>query len=277
VVSVIVVDEHLDEGAPIQMRLSHTHCADECAWYHGPRQYLRALGVTIGIGRDSEFLVTALAAAARQGHFERVLIPASADCGMLAHVIAAYRDAGAPLHVTFTDRCGTPIGVNTWYAELTGMPIETHHTDILDLTATGPLDVVCVHAFFGWFAPAVRRHIVRKWHGLLRPGGVVVTASAMRPRETTPTVRFTGKEQRSFMTRARQARNEARDRFGIDPDTVDRWAEDVMRLKAHHPTTSEDDVRVLFESEGFRVQQLFTVDGRSAEDPKRIRVVAERI
>jgi hypothetical protein len=34
---------------------------------------------------------------------------------------------------------------------------------------------------------------------------------------------------------------------------------------------------VLFESEGFRVQQLFTVDGRSAEDPKRIRVVAERI
>ena len=275
--SVIVVDEHLDEGAPIQMRLSHTHCTDDCAWYHGPRQYLRALGVTIGIGRDSEFLVNALAAAARQGHFGRVLIPASADCGTLAHVTAAYRDAGAPLHVTFTDRCGTPIGVNTWYAGLTGVPIETHCTDILDFTATAPLDVVCVHAFFGWLGPAARRHVVRKWHALLRPGGIVITAGAMRPREATPTVRFTGQEQRGFLARARRARNEARDRFGLDPDTVDRWAEDVMRLKAHYPTPSEHDVRVVFESEGFRLQQFFTADGRSAEDPRRIRVVAERI
>jgi len=276
-VSAIVVDERLDEGAPIQMRLSRTHCTDNCAWYHGPRQYLRALGVTIGIGRDSEFLVNALAAAARLGNFERVLIPASADCGTLAHVTAAYRDAGAPLHVTFTDRCGTPIGVNSWYAGLTGVPIDTRHVDILDFTATAPLDVVCVHAFFGWFAPAARRHVVRKWHALLRPGGMVVTATAMRPREPTPMVRFTGDEQRSFLTRASRAHNEARDRFGLDPSTVDRWAEDAMRLKAHYPTSSEHDVRVLFESEGFRLQQLLTVDGRSAEDPKRIRVVAERI
>ena len=197
--SAIVVDERLDEGAPIQMRLSRTHCTDNCAWYHGPRQYLRALGVTIGIGRDSEFLVNALAAAARPGNFERVLIPASADCGMLAHVTAAYRDAGAPLHVTFTDQCGTPIGANTWYAGLTGVPIDTHLGDILDFTATAPLDVVCVHAFFGWFAPAARRHVVRKWHALLRPGGIVVTATAMRPRETTSTCTVHGQRTAQFL------------------------------------------------------------------------------
>jgi SAM-dependent methyltransferase len=276
-VGVIVVDERLDEGAPLQMRLSQMHCTDDCAWYHGPRQYLRALGVTIGIGRDSEFFTAALATVAGHGNFERVLIPASADCGTLAHVAAAYRNARAPLRVTYTDRCGTPIGVNTWYAGLAGVAIETHHTDILDLPPTRPFDVVCVHAFFGWFGPAARRELVRKWHGLLRPGGVVVTASAMRPLGATATVRFTGEEQEGFLARAHRARTEARDRFGIDPDTFDRWAQDMMRFKAHYPTPSEDDVRVLFESEGFRLQRLFTVNGRSAEDPPRIRVVAERI
>ena len=275
--SVIVVDEHFDEGAPIQLRLSRTHCSADCVWYHGPRQYLRALGVTIGIGRDSEFLVDALVAVARQGNYQRVLIPGSADCGMLARVAAAYQHAGAALHVTFADRCGTPIGANAWYAERTGVRIETHQTDIFDLSATSSFDVIAVHAFFGWFGPAERRQLLRKWHGLLRPGGVVITATAMRPRETTPTVPFTHQEQGRYLGRASRARTEARDRFGIDPETFDQWATDVMRLQAHYPTSSEGDVRELFESEGFRLRQLFTVAGRIAEDPRRIRVVAERV
>lgn len=273
----IVIDERLEEGAPIQWRLSQAHCNDDCAWYHGPRQYLRALGVAIGIGRDSSFLVHTLAEVARRGGFERVLIPASADCGTLAHVIAAYKDAGAPLGVTFVDRCATPVAINAWYARRSDVPIETHHVDILDLALLTPVDVVCVHAFFGWFEPSARRQLVRKWYDLLRPGGVVITASSMRPRETTATVRVVGEERRAFMTRARRARNAARDRFGIEPDTFDRWAEDFARNKAHYPIPSEDEVHELFESSGFRVRQLFSVDGLGAADPRRIRLVAERI
>ena len=274
---VIKIDEHLEDGAPIQLRLSQEHCSEACAWYHGPRQYLRVLGVTIGIGRDSEFLMNTLADVARQGGFERVLIPASADCGTLAHVVAAYTDAGAPLHVTFADRCATPIGINAWYAGLHGVPIETHHTDILDLALSTPVDVVCVHAFLGWFDPSARQQLVRTWHGLLRPGGLVVTANTMRSHEISPTVRVMGDERRAFMTRAWRARNAARDRFGIDPDTFDRWAEDFARNKSHYPIPFEADVRELFEASGFRVQQLFSVDGLGAADPKRVRLVAERI
>jgi SAM-dependent methyltransferase len=267
----VVIDERLDEGAPVQLRLSAAHCATGCAWYHGPRQYLRALNVVPGIGRDSAYFAETLERLAREQRFTRVLISGSADCGILAHVVAAYAAAGVPLAVTLVDRCRTPLGINEWYAALQGVPIEVHQAEIGDFEPAAPFDVVCTHGFLGWFEPAARQQIVATWRRLLRPGGVVLTASSVRQ-----AVGLTDSEVKAFRERGRQAHAEANRRFGLDAETIDRWADRYARRTTHYMPVSVADVEQAFLDEGFTFRELVTAPGRSSSDFDRIRVVAER-
>jgi SAM-dependent methyltransferase len=276
----IKVDERLDEGAPRQLKLSETHCTDECVWYHGPRQYLRALEIVRGLGPDSAYFLEALTGLAREGGFSRVLIPAGADCGTLAHVIAAYRAAAATLEVAFVDRCPTPLDMNRWYAEDCGVPIEVHHVDVLDFESGGEFDLVCVHGFMGWFAEAARRQLVARWHRLLRPGGVVITASSLRggdPDQPDQPVGLSDDESNALRARGRRAHQEGARRFGLDAATIDRWTETYAERRTDYMPVSVDDVRTLFESAGFAFRELVTVAGRGAVDPRRVRVVAVRL
>jgi SAM-dependent methyltransferase len=270
------VDERLDEGAPRQLRLSEAHCTYECAWYHGPRQYLRALEIIRGIGSDSAYFLEALTGLAREGGFSRVLISGGADCGTLARVIAAYRAADAPLEISFVDRCPTPLGMNRWYAEGAGVPIDIHHVDALDFDPGDEFDLVCVHGFMGWFAPAARRRLVARWHRLLRPGGVVVTASSLRGGDPDRAVGLSDDESNALRARGRRAHQEGARRFGLDAATIDRWAEAYTQRRSDYMALSVGDVRTLFESAGFVFRELVAVAGIGAVDPRRVRVVAER-
>jgi SAM-dependent methyltransferase len=265
------IDERLDEGAPLQLRLAETLCANDCAWYHGPRQYLRALEIVPGIGRDSRYFADTLQKLAREGGFSRVLISGSADCGILAHVSAAYAAAGAALHITCVDRCGTPIAMNQWYASSCGVPIDAHQVDVVDFTPKQPFDLVCTHGFLGWFAPAARREIVATWHRVLRPGGVVLTASGLRA-----AVGLTADESRSFQARGRLAHAEAERRFRLDAETIDRWTDRYARRTTAYMPVSIEDVQTMFAEEGFTFRELLTVPGPGATDLARIRIVAER-
>jgi SAM-dependent methyltransferase len=271
------VDERLDEGAPRQLELSEAHCTAACVSYHGPRQYLRALGIVRGIGRDSGYFLDTLAGLAREGGFSRVLISGGADCGALAHVTAAFRAAAARLEVSIADRCRTPLEMNRWYAKEFAVPIEIHHVDLLEFDPGKQFDVVFTQGFMGWFAPAARQQVVARWHRLLRPGGVVVTASNLRPGDRDRRARISDEELHAFRERGRRAHEEGARRFGLEAATIDRWTESHATRTISCMPVSVDYVRTLFESEGFKFRELVTVAGRESVDPRRLRVVAEGV
>lgn len=271
-----MIDERFDEAAPRQLALSRQHCTPDCAWYHGPRLYLRALGIVKGIGRDSGYLVDAVGRMARAGTGPRVLISASADCATLAHVIAGYRAANAPLHVTFVDRCGTPIAMNRWFAEQSGVSIDTHHAEILTFDAPEPFDLICTHAFLGWFDPVSRRQVVAQWRRLLRPGGVIVTAGSLRPHGAAPVTPFDEAEIDAIVDRTRAAHDDGRRRFGLEPQVLDDWATVFARRKAHYPLPDLEGARTLFEGAGFDIVELLEAPGLQPEDPVRMRLIAAR-
>ncbi len=91
--------EPLGESAPVARKLAEKHCdrsnaESSCLLYHSAWQYFRLIGLISTISADDDFLIDALANLAATGRFDRVLISGSADYGMLARVIHAYRMVG---------------------------------------------------------------------------------------------------------------------------------------------------------------------------------------
>jgi len=151
------------------------------------------------------------------------------------------------------------------------VPIDMHQKEIADFEPAETFDLVCTHGFLGWFAPAARQRIVATWHRLLRPGGVVLTASSLRH-----SVGLTDDEVSSFGNRGNQAHAEARRRFGLDAETIDRWADRYARRTTHYMPVSLADVEAMFTEEGFTFRELATAPGQNPSALDRIRVVAER-
>ena len=155
---------------------------DTCVWYHRVWQYLRLLGIITSIRTNTSFLLDTFERLADT--HPRVLITASADYGMLAHLKHAFGDR--PLDVTLVDRCPTSVRLNQWYADRLGFTLTTVCGDVLAVETDRPFDLVCTHNFVGRFDADARLRLARRWHALLRPGGVVVTTQRVRPgsRET---------------------------------------------------------------------------------------------
>ena len=77
-------------------QLAGQFCTDDCHWYHGPRLYLRALGIIRGIEPDSSFMLDAIGPCGSRRRDARVLMSGCADHGMLAHVVTAFGAARRP-------------------------------------------------------------------------------------------------------------------------------------------------------------------------------------
>ena len=176
-------DEPLRESAPVAYGLAHRHCPsgpEGCRDYHAMWQYFRQIGLLTTIGTNTDFLVATLRGLADADSCRRVLISATADYGMLAHVLHAYRLAGVEPEVTVVDMCETPLALNRWYAERAGVTIRTCRANLLEFRADAPFDLVCTHSFLGRLTQEVRAGALDKWHEVLRPGGHVVTVARVR-------------------------------------------------------------------------------------------------
>jgi SAM-dependent methyltransferase len=248
------VFEPLSESAPLAWTLAPRLCrvdpvtGENCAWEHGPWQYLRLLGLLTSPTLHQDFYHACLA----ELRPARVLISGSADYSMLAQAAAVLPNA----EFTVVDRCETPLALNRWYAARAKTRISTWCGDVLEFQSDQPFDLVCTHAFFSYFPPARRPALVAAWCRVLRPGGAVVTVNRLRPRATETPAIFAPADVQTYRAAALQAAKRASPGLPIGPAVIADAAEQLARRQRSYGLRSTEDVRVLLESGGFTIARL---------------------
>ena len=260
-----MLPEPLTESAPIALRLAPDMClkdpttGENCAWSHGFWQYLRLLGLAGDPTNHESFFRDALARQDQTGTPLRILICGSADYAMLAMLIRAFGDRAAASTITVIDRCETPLWLNRWYADVMKLTISTARCDILDMPASEPFDLICTHSFFSYFEPKRLPALISKWHDLLRPGGVVVTANRIRAASPDSPDVFSAEQVAEFCERVRSLANAGPPLPGISAAELADHARAYASKVVAWPVHSLGDLRKLFESAGFRIEQLDSV------------------
>ena len=285
------VAERIAELAPLARRLAPALCrrdpqtGEDCAWYHGPWQDFRRLGLVVSARINGDFLVETLGELARAGA-RRVLVSGCADQSTLAHVLFAWRAAGAVPEVHIVDLCETPLAVCRAYAEREGAAITTHCSDILEFAPREAFDVVCTHSFLTRFPVPRRPELLRKWRDFLVPGGVVVTAQRVRPSRSEQLVRHSPEEAREFAARALALARAHAALLDVTPESIAAAALLYAQRRAREPVRSDEELRALFEGAGYT---LLRFDDGGVEEvgrdalagppdaaSRRIRIVARR-
>ena len=178
----------LPRTARMLLELSRTHCDDQCRAYHGIWGFQRLYGTLPSVARDHSVLLGRLRKTAENGTL-RVLISGSADQGILAYVIKAFGDAGAPVDVCVADACRTPLIVNEWYGARRGVPVTTFRGDIRSFVGRG-FDLVIAHNFLNFLVLEERVAVARIWMEALRPGGHALLFSRIKPGAPLQSRRF---------------------------------------------------------------------------------------
>jgi SAM-dependent methyltransferase len=285
--SLAALTEPLSESAPIASKLAETHCdrrdpESSCLLYHSAWQYFRLIGLIRTIASDDDFLISALQDLAASGQFDRVLISGSADYGMLARVIHAYRKVGREPRVTLVDICRAPLQLNRWLAQREGAILETEQSNILEFTSEQPFDLICTHSFIGRFH-GQRGRLLEVWHDLLRPGGRIVTTTRIRP-GITEIVRFSPHEVETFTARALELAGNCSELGAIEPETIAGWAREYAQRKFNYPLNSCEELAASFARAGLHVTSLDRVCGQNDKPSgpslgirsERIRIIASR-
>lgn len=248
------VFEPLGDTAPLAYAFAAANCGEECRQYHGTWQYLRLLGMNVTIRADRPFFIDTFRQLARQGA-RRILISGSADYGMLAQVVFAFRAEGIESDVVLVDRCGTPLEANLDYAKRIGARLNVELGDVRGLSVE-PVDVICTHSFFTYFPHAARDDLTRAWHGLLRPGGCVVMSNPIMPPEPVADGRRSPEQVEAYR---RDVLAAARAFEGVLPMTPESLADDAAAIRAtreSHATSSLDELRAPFDAAGFALAHL---------------------
>ena len=250
------------------LRQCRTDRADgkDCAWYHGLWPSLRALGIGTSPAVHASLILSSLDAVARERRHPRVLISGCADCSMFAHVVWAYGRAGAPLECTAVDLCETPLYLCRWYARRVGASVETRAIDILEFAVEQRFDVICTHAFLGFFDDDGRRRLMARWRALLRPGGRLILIQRLRPDYPNAVVRFTSEEARLFAQRVGQEAR--RTELGFDPETLVTAAHIYARRLQLYPIRSRRELRTLFTEAGFDFERFDIISMENASASK---------
>ncbi|MGH9203862.1 MAG: class I SAM-dependent methyltransferase, partial [Vicinamibacterales bacterium] len=260
---------------------------DTCLWYHQIWQYLRLLGVISSIRTNTDFLIASFRACARTGNCRRVLVSATADYSMLAHVKSAYDEEQSALDATVIDRCETSLVLNRWYADRCGIVLATSRADVLEFTTANPFDMVCTHNFLGRFDRESRGRLVARWHELLRPGGVVVTTQRVRPGVATAPSTYTDEQVQRLIERVVTAVHARSEPLGVDTDALVHAVYEYAIRRSAHAIQTTREITDLFEAEGFDVESSDQGDGAvererdrplslAGKDTYRMRLVARK-
>ena len=248
--------EPLADSAPVAWALAPGLCPgdpashDTCVWYHRVWQYLRLLGIITSIRTNTSFLLDTFERLADT--HPRVLISGSADYGMLAHLKHAFGDR--PLDVTLVDRCPTSVRLNQWYADRYGFPLTTVCDDVLAVRSDRPFDLVCTHNFVGRFDADARLGLARRWHALLRPGGVVVTTQRVRPGSREARTSYTPEEARELGATVAAAAAAYPGSLGVTPADLSQATFEYAMRKGTYIVTSPQEIVDTFERAGFEVR-----------------------
>jgi SAM-dependent methyltransferase len=244
---------------------------ETCMWYHRVWQYLRLLDIISSTRTNSEFLVRALRDYARFGTHGRALVSCTADYSMLAHLRHAYDEAQASLDATVVDRCPTSVMLNRWYADRYAVRLTTATTDILEYEAEQPFDVICTHSLLARFDADGRRALVRHWHTMLRPGGVVITTQRIQPGSRKERSGFSAEEARAMSERAAAAARALPEPLEVSPEELAAAVHQYATGAGWgtYVITSAQALIDVFTSEGFALE--LADEGGGAEERRRDR------
>jgi len=265
------VDEPVLESAPLAREAAPRLCrldpetGENCSWYHGFWQYLRALRLVTTPEHHAQFFREAFGVAAATSDRPRVLISGAVDYGILAYVLWACRQNSVSPSITVVDLCETPLFLNRWYAERVACGIETRATNILDYDAPAAFDAICAHSFFGFFEPRERSRLATKWRGLLKPGGIAIAVNRVRRAAAGSRLGFSAEQARAFREKVIGKAQTMRKELDIEPLALGRLAEAYAARQRIHPVRSEEEIRRMFEDAGLRVERLTEVaDSKAA-------------
>jgi SAM-dependent methyltransferase len=174
--------EPLDESHQQAQACADAHCKD-CAWYHGFWQYLRLIGLGKTLSGQSSWFIDQIRAVRHQPDLS-ILIMGCADYSAFAHVIKAL-ELEADQHsqqprIVAIDLCETPLLLNQFLAERTGVKIVGHQTDALQYQPEATFDLVFTSSFMGYFDPRQRLDLFKQCHSWLKPGGRLVFSNRLR-------------------------------------------------------------------------------------------------
>ena len=286
--------EPLELSAPLAWRLAPQLCrkdpatGENCAWVHGFWQYLRLMGLAATPEQHAEFYRRAFQSVTGDRGAPRVLVSGAADYSMLAHVLALYRERGLEPAVTVVDACDTALFLNRWYAERVSASVACTRCDILEYTDSAPFDAVCTHSFLVQFSPEQRVRLLAKWRQLLRPGGAVITVTRVRATAGTERVGFSPEQAQAFRATVLHKAEAMRDSLQVDTAELAQAAEIYMNGQRPWPVRTREEVQQLFETCGFRVDELSdapvtTAAGQQPDGPAvpgsgvRVQVIATRL
>jgi catechol 2,3-dioxygenase-like lactoylglutathione lyase family enzyme len=182
------------------------------------------------------------------------------DFAMLAHVLAAYAEAGLRPEVTVTDRCPTPLALNAWYAERVGLSIATDAVNTVDQPGDGAFDVIVTDGVLPMMEPVDQQRTVRRWRELLAPGGRAITLARVRPGAAAGPQRFTPAAVAGFRAAVRQEAERRRGLHELDPAALEAAAERYAGSIVVFPTPSVEAFAGMFTTAGLRLEAVETPD-----------------
>ena len=271
----VAFDDPAMIAAPFARATASAICAidpangETCAWYHGVRLYVRALGIDVdkSSGDQQGFFTATLRALAAAGGHSRVLVSGTADYAMPALVIAAFGAESAALELAVLDRCPTPLALTQWYAQRRGVAIRTEAREFLGFTTPEPFDVVCTDSFIAQFPDNRREELVAAWHRALRPGGRLVTTNRLRTSTTAETVRNSTERACAFRDAALAEVARRPDMIragGVGAAEIAEAIRIYALRKRTYPVRSKGDIVALFEGNGFAIERLDVIDTNGA-------------
>jgi hypothetical protein len=208
------------ELAPVLCRGSYM-CKEDCSWYHAAWQFLRIFNMVSSTpARHAEFYLKELHLCATSRKCPRVLVCGAADYSMLAHVLWAYKQAGATCSVSVIDQCETPLLLCKWYAKYLYVDISTYCNNIFSFETSDKFDIVVTDGFLTRFNETERQKIVRKWNCALRHGGKVITTVQIEPWPDERPFKASAKEVSRFRTRAVYEAKKWREFLEISPGEI---------------------------------------------------------
>jgi hypothetical protein len=213
---------------------------------------------------NSDFLLQTFRDRARTHRYPRVLVSATADYSMLAHLRCAYLAERAPFDPAVIDRCDTALFLNEWYAARYGFPLRTTRVEIEDYAPAEPFDLVCTHNFLSRFDPVSRERLIGRWHAWLRRGGIVVTTQRIQPGTATERNVHTEEGARSLSEQMVAAARAYPKPLEVDTDELARAAYEYAFRQQTFVIRSSRELVDVFEAAGFELE-LADEGGGAAE------------
>ena len=251
------------EGAVRALRLSEVYCPADCAWYHGARPLLRALGLGLfkGIEKQVEYFGGPLGARARSRSHPRVLIAGSADYAMFAVVYWIYGQEGCTPEITVIDQCEAPLALVRWYAERSGFAAETVATNVFAYAPSAPFDLICADAILGHFRAAERPALFKRWHNLLRTGAAAILTTRIRDAAPDEKISVSPKLAADLRTVALQAAGTLEEVLGISKDEIVRHVLCFAEKRRTYAVQSLDELLHQLNDAGFDVDEIADHEG----------------